>query len=229
MTHRALSSTLLSSGSLVAALFAAATAAAHASHHGQSAYVTVGPEGVLVELDMSPGSQVARQVVALLDTDADGALSVSEERAYASAVLRDLSLEIDGRPEQLEISTLDFPPIEHLASGESKLSLSFVGPKEALSPGAHQLVFRNTHAPVTSAHQAHAIAADASIALGAPKRDASGDTLTATFTVTASPTGTRTTGHDASEERRPLWLGLLVGAPALLGVALQRRRKRSIP
>ncbi len=38
------------------------------------------------------------QVIALVDTDGDGAFSEAEGEAYANAVLRDTSLEVDDEP-----------------------------------------------------------------------------------------------------------------------------------
>ena len=68
-------------------------------------YVTVAPEGVTIELDLTPGVLVAPQVVALIDTDGDGKLSEAEGRAYARAVLDDVLLKVDKRRYPLTVTT----------------------------------------------------------------------------------------------------------------------------
>ena len=45
---------------------------------------------------LTPGVAVFPIVLASIDTNADGVISETEQRAYAERVLRDLSLTIDG-------------------------------------------------------------------------------------------------------------------------------------
>ena len=212
--------------SVLAVLSVTAEAAAHAHHYGQSAFVTVGPAGVKVELDLSPGALVAGQVVRLLDTDGDGHISEEELRSYSDVLIRDVSVRIDGELVVLKLASRDVPEPSHLATGEDRLRLSFTAAVPALSPGPHHLLLRNTHRPVPSAHQAHALAGDATVRIGKQRRDAAQDELSADFEVDGPPA--------APEERSAasplLRLTLLLGAGALLaGLSLRRVARGSDP
>lgn len=217
---------LLAGCSFLTALAAAAPAAAHADHYSQSAYVALRSDGVHVELDLSPGAMVASQILSTIDTDADGSLSEAEQRAYAGAIAHDLSLEIDGRRQELAVATLDFPSVAHLASGETKISLDFTGPGARLPAGPHTLTFRNTHAPTRSTHQAHALAGTGGITIGKLTRDAVQENLTVDFTVAAAPgAAAAPEGEGPPSRSRPfVFLGLFVGASVLAGVASRRKR-----
>lgn len=212
--------------SMLAVLSVTAEAAAHAHHYGQSAFVTVSPAGVKVELDLSPGALVADQVVRLLDADGDGHISEGELRSYSDVLLRDVSVRIDGEPVALELASRDVPEPSHLATGEDRLRLSFTAAVPALSPGPHHLLLRNAHRPVPSAHQAHALAGDASVRIGKQRRDAAQDELSADFEVDGPPVAPA--GRPATS---PLFrLTLLLGAGVLLaGLSRQGGARGSDP
>lgn len=161
-----------------------ATAAAHAEHYGQSAYVTLTPDLVKVELDMSPGMLVASQVVRLINVDGDQRISEAEKRAYASALLGDLSLEIDGQPRTLTVASFELPPAEHLATGEDKMRFTFTASLSGVGAGPHQMVFRNGHQPARSAYLTHPFAGTREVTLGKLSRDTTQQQMTVSYAVT---------------------------------------------
>src|SRR5205085_2912637 len=103
----------------LATLAHAPRAAAHAEHYGQSAYVTVGPARVTVELELGPGALVAAAIVRRIDGDGDGVIAPAEARAYASAVGADLAVTVDGKPVPLRVTDFACPPAAILATGEA--------------------------------------------------------------------------------------------------------------
>ena len=203
-------------------------AAAHAEHYAQSAYLRLDPERVTVELDLSPGSKVAGEVVKTIDTNHDGRIDDAEGRAYAGVVLAALAIQIDGEPRALTVTEAHYPPAEHLATGEDKLSLAFVATFPALAPGAHQIRFSNGHHPVESAYLAHTFTETKRVILGKQRRDATQQELTGDYRVAgasevieaprAAPG--KTGGHVQG-------LALGIGVIAVLGASIARSRRRA--
>src|SRR5438067_9050604 len=64
----------------------------------QATYITVAPAQIVVELDLSPGVLVAPQVLPQLDSDGDQQISDAEGQAYGDAMLRNIVLQVDGKP-----------------------------------------------------------------------------------------------------------------------------------
>ena len=62
----------------------------------QATTISVEEDRVQGEIRLTPGVAVSPIVLAKIDTNADDVISEAEQRAYAEAVLRDLSLTIDG-------------------------------------------------------------------------------------------------------------------------------------
>ena len=78
------------------------TAGAHRlDEYLQATRIALAPDNVRVEIDLTPGINVAPRVTALIDFDGDGALSPAERHAYAALVVRLTDLQIDGRPAPL--------------------------------------------------------------------------------------------------------------------------------
>jgi hypothetical protein len=203
------------------------TAAAHAEHYAQSAYLRLDRDHVTVELDMSPGSKVAGEVVKAIDTNGDGQIDDAEGRAYAGVVHAALALRIDGEPRALTLTEARYPPAEHLVTGEAKLSLAFVAAFPALAPGPHQVRFSNGHSPVTSVYLAHTFTETKLVTLGKQTRDAAQQELTADYSVAAAAVVRPATSSEAGGPWRRLALG--IGAVAVLGAAVASSRRRALP
>ena len=79
-------------------LAAAGVASAHRlDEYLQAILISVDKEHVQGSMRLIPGVSVASSVIANIDTNNDGVISRSEERAYAERVLADLSLRIDDK------------------------------------------------------------------------------------------------------------------------------------
>lgn len=199
------------------------TAAAHAEHYGQSAYLRLDLDRVTVELDLSPGSKVAGEVVKAVDTNQDGQIDDAEGRAYAGVVLAALALRVDGEPRALTLTEMRYPPAAHLATGEDKLSLAFVAAFPALAPGPHQVQFSNGFRPVASAYLAHTFTETKRVTLGKQTRDATQQELTADYSVVGAPEACPIARSEAGGPWRRVALG--VGVIAVLGLSVARSRR----
>src|SRR4030095_10178638 len=89
----------------------------------QAARIAVAPERVDIELDVTPGIDVADDVIADIDRDSNRALSEEEKQAYVNRVSSALALELDGRPLRVDTSASTFPELEAFRRGEGTIRL----------------------------------------------------------------------------------------------------------
>src|SRR4051794_21629188 len=66
-----------------------------------ASYLTVTPEQIIVEIDMTPGVLVAPQFLPTLDTNNDQQISAAESRTFADGILKNVELTVDTQPQQL--------------------------------------------------------------------------------------------------------------------------------
>jgi len=123
----------------------------------QAACVTIDPDRVQVELDLTPGVAVAEKVWSTIDLDRDGRISGAEAEAYAARVLADLSLDLDGTRLATRVSERTFPVKDMMRRGEGTIRLRLVSTVPALHAGAHHLRIRNDHLPSIGAYLANAL------------------------------------------------------------------------
>jgi hypothetical protein len=182
----------------------------------QAARVAVEPDAVHLELDLTPGIALAETIIADIDRNRDGSLSLDEQRAYASLVLGALTLEVDGRPVQAQLGATRFPDAESMRRGEGTIRLHSTATLPRLTMGRHKLLFRNGHDPDRSVYLANALVPDSDdVAISAQRRDGVQRELTIDYVLHAAlPTSTEA------------WmLGSIAGAMVLM---LGFRRSRSI-
>ncbi len=135
-----------------------ATASAHIrDEYLQAALITLAPEGVRIELRLTPGVELADRVFAVIDTDHSGQLSSSEEQSYARRVVQDVSLELDGQHIPLALINIRFPSHPDMKDGTAAIQLDLSANAALNSPRDHQLSFRNNHLPKLSVYQANVL------------------------------------------------------------------------
>ena len=158
---------------VVSAFALQATAAAHAlDEYVQAAQIALAPEGVGIELRLTPGVFVAGRVLALIDSDGDGRVSPEEEQAYARRVLRDVALEVDGRPAPLALKSVEFPSRPELGAGVGAIRLELAAEADLNAAGEHRLSFRSNHLPELGVYLVNALVPTADeIRLGRSERD----------------------------------------------------------
>jgi hypothetical protein len=138
----------------------------------QAARLDLSRDHVGLELDLTPGIAIAPQIIALIDTDADGSISEAEMTAYAKQVLRDVSLHVDGEPSALTLTRATFPAWADVREGLGTIRLEAVAPASLVRAGSHQIVYESAHQPATSAYLVNALKpAAGGIVIGNQRRD----------------------------------------------------------
>jgi hypothetical protein len=182
----------------------------------QAARIDVEPDRVAIELDLTPGTAVAEPLIAAVDTDRDGWLSMVEQDAYARRALSAVSIAIDGRPLWLELVSTSFPDLAAVRRGEGIIRLRLRTALPDLSAGSHTLYFRNANLRDHSAYLANALVPEsARVSVAAQRRTGDQSALTIDYAVgAASP--------DAS--RAPLVVTLAFAALLMIPLARQLPR-----
>jgi len=207
---------------LVAALalvFTAASATGASAHRRedylQAARVAIEPDHVLITLSLTPGLMVADTLIASIDRDRDGVVSAGEQRDYAEQVVRALEVELDQRPLPFHLLSCNVADLAALRRGEGAVRLAIESTLPAISSGAHQLLFRNTHLADHSVYLANALVPESPrVTVTAQHRDREQTELAVEFTVHG----------DATKATLPWVLGGLVA-----GFAMLRSRPFSLP
>ena len=123
----------------------------------QAARIDLQPDGVSIDLGMTPGSAVADLILVLIDRNGDGSASAEEQQAYARQVLRALKITVDGKSLAVRLESLDFPRVALLRQGEGTIRIQARAGHSALSAGSHQLVFSNEHRTRKSVYMANVL------------------------------------------------------------------------
>jgi hypothetical protein len=137
---------LFVAGALASALASMGTAAyAHRlDEYLQATTISVERDSVQAQIRLTPGVAVFPAVLASIDTNADHVVSEQEERAYAEAVLRDLSFTVDGNPLHPRLASTKFPKIEEMKEGLGEIRIDFFADLPGGSSN-RKLVFENHH------------------------------------------------------------------------------------
>jgi hypothetical protein len=143
---------------MVVLLVMPAKAAAHRlDEYLQATRVSLARDRITVEVDLTPGANMASAIVTLLDRDGDNRISPSEAGAYGQAVLADLVLELDGRPVAVTLTRVEAPSIDEMRDGLGTIQLRAVGNVATVLAGRRHLYFRNNHQPAASVYLVNAL------------------------------------------------------------------------
>lgn len=91
-------------GLMVISLTPAVTLAHPLDQFVLASYLTVMPDQIIVEVDMTPGALIAPQFLPTLDTNNDQQVSEAESQVYADAVLKNVALTVDAKPLQISFT-----------------------------------------------------------------------------------------------------------------------------
>jgi hypothetical protein len=168
---------------LTLVIVAGAEVSAHRTdEYLQAARLAIDPGRVHIELDLTPGIALAEAIIADIDRNRDGSLSVDEQRAYGSLVLNALKLEADGTPVRPRLVATTFPGAEAMRHGEGTIRLRFTAALPRVSAGPHRLMFRNSHHPERSVYLANALVPDNDhVLIAAQRRDRDQSELTVEY------------------------------------------------
>ncbi|WP_051946299.1 hypothetical protein [Verrucomicrobium sp. BvORR106] len=131
---------------LLVVWLAAASASAHRlDEYLQATLVVIEPSAVRLQLTLTPGVEVANDVLAQIDRDGNGAISEKEAANYAEALLQNLVARLDGQNLELKLTHSKFPAPPGLRSGTASIELDYSTPIEPLAAGVHKLSLENQH------------------------------------------------------------------------------------
>jgi hypothetical protein len=137
-------------------IFAPAASAHRLDEYLQATRLSIAANQVGVEIDLTPGVDLAPMIFALINTDHDGRISASEGEKYASQVVQETVLEIDGRRSRLDLVSYEFPTFQEMTAGEGTIRIHararWVG-----AAGEHRLVYQNNHKPDLSVYLVNAL------------------------------------------------------------------------
>jgi hypothetical protein len=157
----------------IALALAPAAAAAHAlDEYVQATRVWLSPRDVALELDLTPGTNVAASILAMIDRNRDGLVSPDEAAAYGARVLAEITVALDGRPVTMTLTRADVPPVGVMREGMGTIRLTAVGAHGLRLAGAARVSLRNDHAPDGSVYAVNAmVPADRSLSVVRQERD----------------------------------------------------------
>ena len=137
----------------------------------QATIITIERDRVQGEITLTPGLTVLPIVLAEIKRQPNGSVSDASQRAYASHVVRDLSLAIDGQPLSPEIVVTQFPGIQNLQEGLGEIKITFSADLPA-GKRNRKLVFQNRHKSGIAAYQVNCLTPkDARIRVTAQNRN----------------------------------------------------------
>jgi len=137
-----------------------------------------------VEIDLTPGVNVAPQVFALIDTDRDGQISPAEREAYARLVLTSVALSVDGRTVPVALIGQRFPDFGDMALGVGTIRLRGAAAFPAAAAGRHEIYYCNTHQSETGVYLVNTLVpADEQIQITEQRRDYAQHELTVRYRV----------------------------------------------
>jgi hypothetical protein len=108
------------------------------------------------QITLTPGVAVFPKLIAEMDTDGDGAISATEQRAYVGRVLRDLSITIDGRHLTPTVASVQFPAIEEMKEGRGEIQIEIGADLPRGGPN-RKLIFENRHQNAIAAYQVNCL------------------------------------------------------------------------
>ena len=122
----------------------------------QAARVSLDRDRVTLEIDLTPGANIASAVGALLDRDRDQTISPAEAEAYARVVLADLVLKLDDHPVALALTRAEVPSLDEMRNGLGTIQVRAFAVVE-VEAGRRYLHFRNNHRPDMAVYLVNAL------------------------------------------------------------------------
>jgi hypothetical protein len=123
----------------------------------QATRVEIERNRVNVDIDLTAGVSIAREVATWIDVNSDGEISPSESLAYGRQVLGSLALAVDGDTVPLTVLDAQAPTIAEMAMGLGTLRVRASAIIPSRASGRHRLTIINTHHPESSVYLANAL------------------------------------------------------------------------
>jgi hypothetical protein len=199
----------------------ASTSAHRLDEYLQAARISIDPDRVRIELDLTPGMSVAGAVLSDIDRDRDGSISDAEGKAYVARVVGALSIDVDGVTVTPTVTSAAFPSPIAIRNGVGIIQIRLTAPLAERTRGAHRLRFRNAYRPDIGVYLANALVpANDRVAITGQERDVDQRNVYVDYVVTTST--------DALNGRAVLLLSAL-GVALIWTATVSRRRSSDRP
>lgn len=168
----------------VAALFALLVAAISASAHRtsgllQASLVEVLPTQVRIEVTLTPGIDIAPEIIALLDLNRDGEFSEIESEAWSELFMAKQNVTVDGQSLPLTLQSVRTSPLSEMTSGHAEIVMCFTGALGKLATRSRTIVCVNRYEPIPCAYQCNGLVPKApGVRINSHRRDARQQELT---------------------------------------------------
>lgn len=180
-------------------------------------HVAISRDRVGLSVSLTPGAEIVGPVIAGIDHDGDGQLSLEEQRAYAVKILNKLSLRVDGTAAEIRLVSSSFPDVELLRLGRGVIQLEMEAAIPLLAAGRHVVSYANGNDDELSVYVVNALRPEtAEISIESQTRDWRQTQADIEIVVRDVGQGDGPSGGVVA--------GLLVGAAALGGLGFVRRR-----
>ncbi len=138
----------------------------------QAARIAFARDRIVLEIDLTPGANIAGEIVAALDSDGNGVVQPLEARAYGQAVVGDLDLSFEGQPVHLTLEAIEVPAAAEMRRGVGTIQLTVAGAIGGAHAGTRHVRFTNRHHPATSVYLANAlVSGDRDVQVVSQRRD----------------------------------------------------------
>lgn len=169
-------------------IFPAGASAHRLDEYLQATRIAIQRDGIAVEINLTPGAEIADGIVDGIDLDGNDEISEAEAQTYANRVIQSLSLNIDGIARSLGLRDYRVPPLADMRQGEGVIRLHAFASHSG-EAGPHQLRFANAHRPDIGVYMVNAlIPDDDGIHVTGQSRDMLQKEFSLDYTVSPRPT-----------------------------------------
>ena len=148
----------------------------------QATLVGIDANRVSLEIDLTPGVSIAKQVTGWIDANGDGQLSQREGLTYAGEVLASLTVTVDRQPVALTLSDVRLPEIVDMAGGVGTIRLRASAKLPEATSGRHEITVVNTHRRDVSVYLSNVlIPSDSRLKILTQQRDRDQHSLTIAY------------------------------------------------
>ena len=141
---------------VISLMLAPAALAHRLDEYLQATRLALATDRIVLEMDLTPGVDVAPTIISAIDTDRDGRIAAAEGSAYANRVLAEIVLEVDGKLRPVDLVSDEFPSLQDMSAGIGVIRIEARAPWPG-SAGMHALRYRNDHRPDSSAYLVNAL------------------------------------------------------------------------
>ena len=199
----------------------------------QSSLVEVLPSQIGVEVTLVPGIDIAPKVVALLDTNGDGAFSATESAAWSALFMAGQRVTVGGQSLPLNLQSVRSSPLAEMAGGHAEIVVYFTAELGSVARGPRTIICANLYEPIPSAYQVNGLVPKApGVRISSHRRDELQKemTLAVEFSNPAAPanqTAQSATIIPRNRSGMPLLLLMAMSVVGAIVAAIVERRRRS--